>query len=119
MYVQPVYVKSTGAGGFPLLRKVMVGFGQKVVLADTVNAALEQVLGSGTGGDPGTPVDPNQSARAKLIAALAAAQAAYADGEAALKQGDFAAYGAAQKRLAVAIAQAKTAAAQIKEPATP
>lgn len=119
LYVQPVYVKSTGAGGFPLLRKVMVGFGQKVVLADTVNAALEQVLGSGTGGDPGTPVDPNQSARAKLIAALAAAQAAYAEGEAALKQGDFAAYGAAQKRLAVAIAQAKAAAAQIKETATP
>lgn len=120
LYVQPVYVKSTGAGGFPLLRKVMVGFGQKVVLADTVSAALEQVLG-GSVVDPGgndDPVDPNQSARAKLVAALTAAQNAYAEGEAALKQGDFAAYGAAQKRLAVALAQAEAAAAAIKETAT-
>ncbi len=121
LYVQPVYVKSTGAGGFPLLRKVMVGFGQKVVLADTVSAALEQVLGGSVvdPGGPDVPVDPNQSARAKLVAALTAAQTAYADGEAALKQGDFAAYGAAQKRLAVALAQAKAAAAAIKETATP
>lgn len=120
LYVQPVYVKSTGAGGFPLLRKVMVGFGQKVVLADTVSAALEQVLGGGAV-DPGNggTVDPNQTARAKLVAALTAAQTAYAEGEAALKQGDFAAYGAAQKRLAVALAQAEAAAADIKETATP
>ena len=117
LYVQPVYVKSTGAGGFPLLRKVMVGFGQKVVLADTVSAALEQVLGSGSVVDPDVPVDPNQTARAKLVAALEAAQTAYAEGEAALKQGDFAAYGAAQKRLSVALAQARAAAAAIKETA--
>jgi len=37
---------------------------------------------------------------------IAAAQQAYADGQAALKAGDFAAYGLAQQRLAAALAKA-------------
>jgi uncharacterized membrane protein (UPF0182 family) len=115
LYVQPVYVKSTGVGGFPLLRKVMVGFGQKVALADSLGAALEQVLGGAPIVDPEEPGQPDQTVQEKLDAALAAAEKAYADGQEALKTGDFAAYGAAQARLKVAIAQAQAAAAQLVE----
>jgi hypothetical protein len=45
-----------------------------------------------------------------LKAALAALQKAYSDGQTALKSGDFAAYGEAQKRLQSAIADAVAAA---------
>jgi uncharacterized membrane protein (UPF0182 family) len=112
LYVEPVYVKATGAGGYPLLRKVMVGFGQKVVMADNISAALKQVLGTGqtTPPDPGTP---GSTAAERLSVALAAAQKAYDDGQAALKQGDFTAYGAAQTRLAAAMKKAQAAAAEL------
>jgi uncharacterized membrane protein (UPF0182 family) len=93
----------------------MVGFGQKVVLADTVSEALNKVLGTSTDPDePDNPNEPVQTAREKLIAALAAAQKAYEDGQAALAEGDFAAYGAAQRRLAAAIDQAEVAASQLE-----
>jgi hypothetical protein len=118
LYVQPVYVQSTGAGGYPLLRKVLAGFGQKVVLADTLESALNQVLGTETNTDPDVPIDPNQTARQKLVAALVAAQKAYDEGQAALRENDFTAYGAAQKRLAVALRQAAQAEAQLTAAAT-
>ena len=113
LYVEPVYVKATGAGGYPLLRKVMVGFGQKVVMADNISAALKQVLGTGqtTPTDPGTP--SGATAAERLAAALTAAQKAYDDGQAALKQGDFTAYGAAQARLAAEMKKAQAAAAEL------
>ena len=110
LYVQPIYVESSGAGGFPLLRKVQVGYGQKVVLADTLSSALNQVLGESVDPTPGPDPDPNpgnQTDAELLDAALAKAQKAYSDGQAALRINDFAAYGEAQKRLAAAIAEAQ------------
>jgi len=54
-----------------------------------------------------TAVTPSTPA---LKAALGAIQKAYSDGQAALKKGDFTAYGEAQKRLQAAIADAVAAA---------
>jgi uncharacterized membrane protein (UPF0182 family) len=121
LYVEPIYVQSSGAGGYPLLRKVLVGFGQKVVLADSIAEGLQEVLGRGVE-DPNVPVDPNEpvdpnppadNALERLVAALADAEQAIADGEAALADGDFAAYGVAQRRLAAAIEAARAAEAEL------
>jgi hypothetical protein len=106
LYVQPIYVESSGAGGFPLLRKVQVGYGQKVVMADTLSSALSQVLGESVDPNPGP--DPGNRTDAELLdAALARAQKAYNEGQAALRTNDWAAYGTAQKKLAAAIAEAQ------------
>jgi hypothetical protein len=106
LYVQPIYVESSGAGGFPLLRKVQVGYGQKVVMADTLSSALSQVLGESVDPNPGP--DPGNKTDAELLdAALARAQKAYNEGQAALRTNDWAAYGTAQKKLAAAIAEAQ------------
>lgn len=118
LYVEPVYVQATGGNGYPLLRKVIVGFGQEVVMADTLDEALRAVIGvsSGTPETPGTPSTPGtgtQTAKQRLNAALADAAAAYTAGETALKQGDFAAYGAAQKKLIAAITRAQAAQAEL------
>jgi uncharacterized membrane protein (UPF0182 family) len=114
LYVQPVYVESVGVGGFPLLRKVQVGFGQKVVLADTLAEGLRQVLGDQTPNpDPGPDPEPTGTLQEQLEAALARAATAYAEGQAALRNNDFAAYGRAQEKLSKALAQAQKLAKQL------
>jgi len=114
LYVQPVYVQSSGSSAYPTLRRVLVSFGEVVGFAPTLDEALDQVFGGDSGattGDAGnvgeTPDDPaappaeggGGNAEADLRAALEAANAAIREGEAALAEGDFAAYGAAQEKL--------------------
>ena len=64
-YVQPVYVQSSGSSSFPVLRRVLVSFGDNVGFAPTLAEALDQVFGGNSGattGDEGnvgaTPQDP-------------------------------------------------------------
>jgi uncharacterized protein len=123
LYVEPVFVQAEDATSFPLLRKVLVSFGDKVAFEDTLQGSLDKVFsgdsgvvtgGGSTGGGTGpTPTGPVTS-NAALATALADAQKALADSAAALKAGDFAAYGVAQKALQAAITQALAA-----EKATP
>jgi uncharacterized membrane protein (UPF0182 family) len=127
LYIEPVYIRAA-AEGYPLLRKVLAGYGANVALEDNLADALAKVLNTnpdaipetipnidlGGGSDlpettdpdnpdvpTPTPTDPIE----QLAAALADAQTAFADGEAALANGDFAAYGEAQDRLVAAISR--------------
>lgn len=61
---------------------------------------------------PSTTTQPSQPNEAALAQALKDAEAAYAQGEAALKAGDFAAYGQAQDRLKEALKRAVEASPQ-------
>jgi uncharacterized membrane protein (UPF0182 family) len=121
LYVEPVYVQAEATTSFPLLRKVLVSFGDKVAFEDTLQESLDKVFsgdsgvttgGGGNGG--GQPTTGGATPNAALSAALADAQKALADSRAALAKGDFAAYGVAQQALADAIARALAA-----EKATP
>ncbi|WP_236824799.1 MULTISPECIES: UPF0182 family protein [unclassified Blastococcus] len=49
LYVEPLYVEGTGENSFPLLRKVLVNYGDRVGYADTLAEALDQVFGPGAG----------------------------------------------------------------------
>ena len=157
LYVEPVYIRAS-ADGYPLLRKVLVGYGANVALEDTLEAALNQVFsgasvpvveptpdetttpsvpseptpGSGsamptapsTPGGPTTapqPTEPTQppitaDPAADLARAIADAQAAFDEGTAALRTGDFAAYGVAQDKLAAALRRAAEAEARLLGP---
>ena len=113
LYVEPVYIRSSQADGYPLLQKVLVGFGSKVAMENTLTQALAVVLGttppsSGDGGT-GSGTGSTDSAEKRLAQAIADAQTAYDDGQAALAKGDFAAYGEAQKRLETALQDAAAA----------
>ena len=115
LYVQPVYVRATAnSAAYPLLQKVLVSFGDQIGYDDTLKGALDQVFGGNSGttsasGSTTTTGTTNNS----LASALASAKQALADGQAALANGDFAAYGRAQDRLKSAIASA--IAAQVKK----
>lgn len=113
LYVEPLYVKGA-ANGFPLLQDILVSFGDKSSMKPTLTEALQDVgVIPGTAPKPDSggkvkPTPPEKSLLEQLSAALDAAQKAYNDGQTALKNGDFAAYGKAQKRLADELAKAQT-----------
>lgn len=56
LYVQPVYVQSSSGTQYPLLRKVLVSFGDKVGFDDTLSGALNQVFGGDSGATTGEEV---------------------------------------------------------------
>jgi uncharacterized membrane protein (UPF0182 family) len=117
LYVQPVYIKSTGETSYPLLKKVLVAFGDKIAFEDTLGAALDSLFGGNSGAATGsTPVvspttpggtTPSGStavpASGALKAALAAARQAMIDKDQAMTAGDWTAYGKAEKALKNAI----------------
>lgn len=122
LYVQPIYVRAQGDSAFPLQRATVVAFGDKLAWAYTLDGALDGLFGGNSGataGDSGstppttpggTPTTPPAADSAALAKALADIQAAYDAGQKALKAGDFAAYGTAQKQLSEAIQRAVAAA---------
>lgn len=130
LYVQPVYLKSTGETSYPTLQRVLVAFGDKVGFAPTLDGALKQLFGGDSGAAAGdsantgrTPATPGETppvsagAQADLKAALEAANAAIKAGQTALAGGDFAAYGEEQKKLAAALQKALDAEGKIPAPA--
>ncbi|GAA1818566.1 UPF0182 family protein [Agromyces neolithicus] len=128
LYVQPVYVKSTGNTSFPLLQKVLVAFGDQIAFQDTLDQALDVLFGGdsgaaagdetvdpstpttpptegeGEGETPTTPVVPSDEVQALLNEAAQELQ----NKQAALAEGDWAAYGAADAKLAEIIASLLT-----------
>ena len=125
LYVQPVYVQSTGTTQYPQLRSVLVGFGDKVGFAPTLKDALDQVFGGNSGavtasndGNKNAPAAKGKeapaatkapSAQEKLNTALQDAKKAMAEANTAMKAGDWAKYGQAQKSLDEAISRAVAA----------
>lgn len=142
VYVQPVYVKSSGSTSFPLLKKVLVAFGDQVGFANTLDEALDQVFGGNSGAaagdaenveggtssgktegktdsggqqgdasqegsaDSNTGNDTGGTADSDLKNALNDAAQAMKDSDAAMKKGDWSAYGEAQKKLQEALNKA-------------
>jgi uncharacterized membrane protein (UPF0182 family) len=119
LYVQPVYVKSTGNTSYPLLKKILVAFGDKIAFEDTLPLALDKLFGGSSGVD--TPTNQGAVAptpgggsttpatNAALSAALSDAKAALAKREAARVAGDWAAFGAADAALTDALGRALAA----------
>lgn len=128
LYVQPVYVRSSGETSYPVLQRVLVAFGEKIGYASTLDEALDQVFGGNSGANAG---DSNQAGKKKDSDAaggteasesssgaqgsadykksLADAKKAMEDSDAAMKDGDWTKYGEAQKRLREALEKAESA----------
>lgn len=121
LYVQPVYVQSTGNTSYPLLKKILVAFGDQIAFEDTLPEALDVLFGGNAGVDQPTNEgaqppenDPaggsgGSTANPELTKALQDAQKALTDREAARVSGDWAAYGAADAALTDALSRALSA----------
>jgi uncharacterized membrane protein (UPF0182 family) len=123
LYVQPVYIRSTGETSYPLLKKVLVAFGDKIAFESTLDAALDSIFGgdSGasagdnetppdTGEEPGTEEPTTPTDNAALDAALEDAAAALKEREAAYAANDLVAAAQADKKLQDALERALAAA---------
>ncbi len=142
VYVEPVYVQSSGSTSYPLLKKVLVAFGDQVGFADTLDEALDQVFGGDSGAlagdasnkpgesgengektgkssaavnqkDSGSNSSTNKPSNKQegytnpqVKAALKRAAQALKDSDAAMREGNWEAYGKAQKELSDAIGEA-------------
>jgi uncharacterized membrane protein (UPF0182 family) len=125
LYVEPLYVRGTGDGGFPLLQKVLVNFGDRIGYANTLEEALDQVFGDGAGAvvdsggetppteTPTTPTTPSTpttppadgggTSTPGMDQAVADIRAALDDLAAAQRSGDFSAQGQALEDLQTAV----------------
>lgn len=60
LYVQPVYAQASQGTQYPLLRYVLVAFGDEIGFATTLDEALDQVFGGDSGAEAGdADVDPD------------------------------------------------------------
>ncbi|HEY3684357.1 MAG TPA: UPF0182 family protein [Streptosporangiaceae bacterium] len=115
LYVEPVYSSTaSGPGSFPVLRYVMVQFGDRGGIGSNLQEALNQVFNTtgndNTGNTPPTKNGGKLTVNADVVKYLNDASNAYNDSQDALKKGDFKAYGDAQKRLKKALDNASAAA---------
>src|SRR5699024_9662447 len=124
LYVQPVYVRSTGETSYPVLQKVLVAFGDDVGFADTLAESLDQVFegesGAETpeeqqveepaegeeGGDQQAEPPLTDAPSDQLDEVLQDARDAMSRSEEAMADGDWAAYGEAQADLQAALEEA-------------
>jgi len=126
LYVQPVYVQATSETSFPLLRKVLVAFGDKIAFEDTLDLALDKLFDGDSGaeaGDGGIPTTPDPTdtstptpdpstdpaADGELADALADAKAALAERTAAYAANDLVAAAQADAKLVAALNRALAA----------
>jgi uncharacterized membrane protein (UPF0182 family) len=108
LYVEPVYLRGAGTN-YPLLKRVLVHYGDDTAFETTLGAALNTVFGVDSGGTSPPPDTTNPPADSTVSQALEDAQKAYDAGQKALKAGDWQAYGEAQKDLADALKRAQAA----------
>ena len=121
LYVQPVYIQSTGETSYPLLQKILVAFGDQIAFEDTLDEALTALFGSSgipeeipptDPADPGTtPTEPEAPSTESdaLANALQQALEAIQEKDAAMAAGDWSAYGLAEEKLRKAIEAALSA----------
>ena len=91
LYVEPIYLQAE-TGQLPELKRVVVAYGENVVMANTLDEALV-----GIGGAPIVPVEPEEGGlgEAEGVAGLAvSALQHYERAQEYLRQGDWAGYGA-------------------------
>lgn len=111
LYIAPLYIEATNTANIPQLQRVVVAFGQQVVMEETLEAALARLF-PGYGSDEETPAEPGGQKPSPTTpdapttpvppavrTLIERASKQYDTAQQKLKAGDFAGYGAATKEL--------------------
>jgi uncharacterized protein len=124
LYTEPVYVSASAtgnSGSYPLLRRVFAYYGGQTGYDVNLQGALNQVFAglgappstappAGSGGSGGSTGGGSGTASKTVLKFVQQAEQFYAKAQAALKRGDFAAYGTYQQELQTALLNAQKAA---------
>jgi uncharacterized protein len=144
LYVEPLYIQTSGEKTYPLLRKVLLNYGEYVAYADDLQSGIKQLVEAGKKPPPttsqqgeqgGTTPSPSASASASpsptpsaapsaavppdLTAAAAQVQQAIDAVRAAQASGNFEAYGRALSQLDQAMKNFEAAQAKAGGSASP
>jgi len=108
IYVQPLYLAAAEQGALPELRRVIVAYGNQIAMEPTLEQSLARIFGGRPAPAPAATAAPAApgAARPALPSVGNAAQRAleiYNRAQEALRRGDWAEYGAQQKRLEEAL----------------
>jgi uncharacterized membrane protein (UPF0182 family) len=123
LYVQPIYIeRTTGEGNYPVLRLVAVSFGDAVGVGETLEEAVESLLGVDSGNNapsapPGKPGEPGEPTPlpTEMLEILQQAEREFDLAEEALADGDLAAYQRHQRRAQELVDQALEVSRQAPE----
>ncbi len=120
LYVEPMFLRSKSAGilAMPELKKVIVAFGDEVVVGDTYAEALERLIGRAPDlalpapegepaeAGPDSPAPPRPAPSTANLTELREALKLLDEADAALRKGDFARYGELQRTAREALRKA-------------
>jgi uncharacterized protein len=103
IYVEPIYIRATGKNSIPEMKRIVVGFGDKLILSESIDSALEQIFNytqtpiqvPNTPGVPNAPVTVDANVKERIKSAKDAFDKAVE----AQKSGDWAKYGEYIKNL--------------------
>jgi uncharacterized membrane protein (UPF0182 family) len=121
LYVEPIYAQASAGAEqepYPILQQVLVMYGSNIGYGTNLQDALSKIFtsapsssssSSSAGGGVQQPPTTSGPVSEDVKKAIAAAQKAFTDGQAALKKGDWVAYGKAQQALQTALQQLATA----------
>ena len=107
IYVQPLYLAASEQGALPELRRVIVAYGNQIAMEPTLEQSLGRIF-SGLRPSPaeaaapsrgGAPAGPGAAASSAGRSLGQRAYEIFGRAQDALRRGDWAAYGAEQKRL--------------------
>ncbi|EEG78074.1 UPF0182 family membrane protein [Dethiobacter alkaliphilus] len=109
LYVEPIYLRAE-TGELPELARVIVAYGERVVMERTLEEALAAVFGVQPGvepdpDDPTQPLPPIDLGDAVLNELIERAAQLFAEAEQAQRQGDWAEYGRLQQELGTILAR--------------
>lgn len=102
LYVEPLYLEATNPA-IPQLKRVIVGFGDRVVMRQTLEEALQALFGAAPEPQPGPEPEPQPEPQPQpegdLAALIQQANQLYDEAQAALRNGDWATYGSKMEQL--------------------
>jgi uncharacterized protein len=103
LYVEPIYIRATGKNSIPEMKRIVVGFGDKLILSESIDSALEQIFNytQTPVQVPNTPTVPNApvTVDANVKERIKSAKDAFDKAVEAQKNGDWAKYGEYIKNL--------------------
>jgi len=106
IYVQPLYLAASEQGALPELRRVIVAYGNQIAMEPTLEQSLSRIFGgrptaTAATGPPAASAPADGTAGARQLGQRALE--IWTRAQDALRRGDWAAYGAEQKRLEEAL----------------
>jgi uncharacterized membrane protein (UPF0182 family) len=104
IYIEPMYLAAE-KGSIPELKRVFVAYGNQIAMEETLDASLQAIFGRrpALAVTPPADVGPRPAAGDAVGALVARAWEAWTRAQEALRRGEWAAFGEAQKRLEEAL----------------